>query len=44
MHPITLLAAATALASFLLYSFLAALARRNSEYDPRGLPGLALVP
>ena len=43
MHHITL-ATAIALVSFLLYSFLAALARRNAKYNPRGMSGTALVP
>ena len=44
MYPITLLAAAIVLVSFLLYSCLAALAQRNAKYNPRGLSGPALVP
>ena len=43
MHPISLLATAIVLVSFLLYPFLAALARRNAKYNPRGLSGPALV-
>ena len=44
MHPTTLLAAAIVLVSFLLYLFLADLARRNAKCNPRGLTGPALVP
>ncbi|KAF2656083.1 cytochrome P450 [Lophiostoma macrostomum CBS 122681] len=44
MHSITLYAAGVALLGFALYSFAVAITKRNAKYNPRGLPGPALVP
>ena len=44
MHSFTVYAAGVALLAFALYSFGVAIAKRNAKYNPRGLPGPALVP
>ncbi|KAF2877631.1 cytochrome P450 [Massariosphaeria phaeospora] len=44
MHALTLYAASLAFIGFVLYTFLNAIERRNAKYNPRGLPGPALIP
>ncbi|KAF2111155.1 cytochrome P450 [Lophiotrema nucula] len=44
MHSLTVYAAGVALLGFALYTFSQAIARRNAKYNPRGLPGPALIP
>ncbi|ORY10343.1 cytochrome P450 [Clohesyomyces aquaticus] len=44
MHPLTVYAACLAVLGYALYSFSVAIAKRNAKYNPRGLPGPALVP
>lgn len=44
MHTITLYAAAFIVLGWALYAFANAISRRNAKYNPRGLPGPALVP
>jgi hypothetical protein len=44
MHPFTLYAIGIAILGYALYSFSIAISKRNAKYNPRGLPGPALVP
>ena len=44
MHSFKEYAAGVALLAIALYSFAVAIAKRNAKYNPRGLPGPALVP
>jgi hypothetical protein len=44
MHPLTLYAIGIAVLCYALYSFSTAISKRNAKYNPRGLPGPALIP
>ncbi|PSN68798.1 cytochrome P450 [Corynespora cassiicola Philippines] len=44
MHSLTLTAIGFAIFGYALYSFSAAIAKRNVKYNPQGLPGPALIP
>lgn len=44
MHSFTVYVAGIALLGFALYNFANAIAKRNAKYNPRGLPGPALIP
>jgi hypothetical protein len=44
MHPLTLYVAGIAVLGWTIYTFSVAILKRNAKYNPRGLPGPALVP
>lgn len=44
MHPFTMYAVGIAVLGYALYAFTNAIGKRNAKYNPRGLPGPALVP
>ncbi|KAF2787573.1 cytochrome P450 [Melanomma pulvis-pyrius CBS 109.77] len=44
MHPFTTYTVGIAVLGYALYAFTNAMAKRNAKYNPRGLPGPALIP
>jgi hypothetical protein len=44
MHSLTLFAVGFAVFGWAVYAFYEAISKRNAKYNPRGLPGPALVP
>jgi hypothetical protein len=44
MHSLTLFAVGFAVFGWVAYAFYEAISKRNAKYNPRGLPGPALVP
>jgi hypothetical protein len=44
MHSITIYAIGLAVIGWALYAFAEALSKRNSKFNPRGLPGPTLIP